>query len=132
MSPTATFSPRHTEYGHPDYRHGAGGGVPGVVYLGWGSGGCTGRAIPGTSQDHPRTHILTYLASGPYPRPNEAFFKEYDEVSEIGLRIDLRLTSELTRIDPRIDPPDRSPDGPEMAPDDPPDLRWTRPVIRPC
>ena len=62
---------------------------------GGGGTGVAGRVLyryPASS--HPRTHILLYLALRPYPRPNEALFKEYDEVSRIGSRIGSRMASE--------------------------------------
>ena len=69
MSPTASFSPRDTEYGHPDYRCGVGG-----VYPGYGRTGWAGRAIPGTHQDHPPGPIFNiYLASGPTHGQMKAF-----------------------------------------------------------
>ena len=62
-------------------------------------------AIPVHYQTLPVPIFSLFPGPRAYPRPNEGNFMEYDEVSEIGSRIDLNMTPELTRINP----PDRVP-----------------------
>ena len=85
MSPTACFTSSADMLGHD-----ASSRVPGGVYPGCGSwggpGGYTGRAIPVPHQDHPRTIFSLFLRLGPYPRPNEANFSIFNEVSQMFLR----------------------------------------------
>ena len=61
-------------------------------------------------------HILKAKA---YPRPNEGFSEEYDEVSQMGLEWVLEWVPEWLQNDPPGPPPDRSPDGLQMTLPDP-------------
>ena len=56
-----------------------------------GPGGYLGGAIPVPARTLPGPIFSRILASEPYPRPNEAFFTGFYEVSKIGSRIDLRI-----------------------------------------
>ena len=106
MSPTAIFTPGDCTDVGPGVQPVSWQGCTRGVAAGWVLGGLY-RVLP---SQLPGTHIEHNLASGPYPRPNEAYFQVSDEVSRIGSRIDLRLTSESTLLTLRSDPPDWSRD----------------------
>ena len=80
------------------------GGVPGVWDWVGAWEGYTG-VLPSTL---PGPHIELILASGPYPRPNEAKYTVFNEVSQDGSRKGPRKGPELTRIDPESTLPDWS------------------------
>ena len=58
---------------------------------GGGTGGGAGRAIPGTTQALPGTHIQSYLAIKPYLRPNEGNSHVFHEVSQDGSKNGSRI-----------------------------------------
>ena len=94
----------------------------GRVYPGWVGTGWAGRVLYRVPRDTlPGTHIQSYLASGPYLRPNKGLLLRFHEVSEIGSRKGPRIDPELTQNQPRIDPSRLVPRWPSDHPY--PDLR---------